>query len=95
MLLSLLIEQMKATGILTDVEAASVKDLYTLTLVLEGKHDSLFGDAARNYIKTVRSLLDEGMLDSVEHIDPPSKMKAFHETLLHAIPKIRERFDSK
>lgn len=89
LVLSAIVEILKFKGVLTSQEALEIKDLYTLSAVLEGKASLLMSPEEQTYLGQVKFALTEGLYSQVQELESPESLGDFKEILVRAIPALK------
>lgn len=90
MVLNALVEKLVETGVLQRDDARKVRDLFTLSSILEGKSKRLFDAEEQVYLENVRYYLEQGMWGQVQYAEPPENLKHFHSILLRSLPELKK-----
>jgi hypothetical protein len=86
---TVLLNKLLELQIITENEANTVKDLYTLTSLLQGKANSFLAPECKAYTDKVKKAIDAGDWDGIRYYSqPPKEMVHYHKTLIRLLPII-------
>ena len=87
---SALLNKLEETGVLSKKEVKTIRDLYTLSSIIEGKSKKLFSKNERLYLSKVKQCISRGNFNTLERLTPPDGMQKFHQTIIGVFPILKE-----